>query len=264
MKHLKQCDFCKKKVYKIAGHGLCAACYYREKRNGTPDYVKVRKPCTVEGCERLSAAKGLCDIHYARMRKRGIDAITSDHYEKWGHSTQHPLQRSWQWIRRRKSQRVAKEWDDFWNFVRDVGEKPSPRHSLWRKDESKPYGPDNFYWRERKTDLVLSDKESRATYMRTYRVMEPRKFKDVALKKQYGISVDRYEAMLASQNGKCAICGNGEKMRIRGVGTALAVDHCHSTGKIRGLLCVSCNRALGLFKDDPAILRKAIAYLRRG
>ncbi len=75
------------------------------------------------------------------------------------------------------------------------------------------------------------------------------------LKYYYGISVEEYDALLARQNGKCAIC------REKPEGQTLCVDHCHATGKIRGLLCRSCNVGLGNFRDDPRLLRAAIAYL---
>lgn len=62
-------------------------------------------------------------------------------------------------------------------------------------------------------------------------------------------------ALLASQDGVCAICGTAP------AGQALALDHCHDTGKIRGLLCKHCNLGLGLFKDDTTLLTKAREYL---
>jgi hypothetical protein len=65
------------------------------------------------------------------------------------------------------------------------------------------------------------------------------------------------DAMLESQGGKCAICGATEGYNFP------AVDHCHSTGKIRGILCDRCNRGLGFFKDNVAILRAAADYLER-
>ena len=63
-----------------------------------------------------------------------------------------------------------------------------------------------------------------------------------------------YNAMWAAQDGKCAIC---RQPCIK----ALSVDHCHKTGRIRGLLCMRCNMALGLFKDDTAMMKRAIDYL---
>ena len=55
----------------------------------------------------------------------------------------------------------------------------------------------------------------------------------------------------------CEICGSVDD------GKRLAMDHCHDTGIVRGYLCMSCNTALGHFKDDAALLRKAVAYLER-
>ena len=83
------------------------------------------------------------------------------------------------------------------------------------------------------------------------------------LKRYYGITVEQYDEMLKSQNGVCAICGNVE-LSNRGNtlnALSLAVDHCHETGKIRGLLCMDCNQTLGKFNDDPARFEKAAEYL---
>jgi len=59
------------------------------------------------------------------------------------------------------------------------------------------------------------------------------------LRRKYGLEVADYEAMLAAQNGLCALCG-GPPGKYR-----MAVDHCHQTGRVRGLLCNGCNRSLG-------------------
>lgn len=82
------------------------------------------------------------------------------------------------------------------------------------------------------------------------------------LRRNYGISVDEYRAMLEHQKGRCALCdGEGFLMNPATHKVRLVVDHCHATGKVRGLLCHNCNRALGLFHDDTTALRKAIDYL---
>jgi hypothetical protein len=73
---------------------------------------------------------------------------------------------------------------------------------------------------------------------------------------RYGITLDDYQRMHARQQGECAICERHETS----VGP-LVVDHDHDSGKVRGLLCHSCNRGLGQFKDDPELLRAASAYL---
>lgn len=74
----------------------------------------------------------------------------------------------------------------------------------------------------------------------------------------YGISQQEYEALLAAQGARCAICGSPD---WPGKDNRPHVDHCHATGKIRGLLCGKCNAGLGNYDDDPARLRAAADYL---
>ena len=76
------------------------------------------------------------------------------------------------------------------------------------------------------------------------------------LKRRYGITLEQYEAMLESQNGKCAIC-KGDCL----TGRNLAVDHDHETGKVRGLLCSKCNQGLGQL-NNIELLQRAIDYLK--
>lgn len=80
------------------------------------------------------------------------------------------------------------------------------------------------------------------------------------LKTTYGISVERYNAMLAAQRGVCAVCGHPPTVDQIGR-KHLHVDHCHLSGEIRGLLCSACNTALGLLRDDPAVIVKLHNYL---
>lgn len=70
--------------------------------------------------------------------------------------------------------------------------------------------------------------------------------------RKYGLSHAEYEAMLAAQDGKCAICGEKGK---------LVVDHNHQTDAVRSLLCSPCNTAIGLFKEDTDRMKAAIQYL---
>ena len=72
------------------------------------------------------------------------------------------------------------------------------------------------------------------------------------------MTVEQFEQMFTDQGGRCAICGTDDFQ-----GKRPHVDHCHTTGVIRGLLCVRCNQGLGNFRDSPAQLRAAIAYLER-
>ena len=77
---------------------------------------------------------------------------------------------------------------------------------------------------------------------------------------RYGIEKGIYKEILIKQNHSCAICGSKDSgSTIDG----LHLDHCHSTGQIRGILCKNCNNALGMFFDDTKLLEKAIQYLNR-
>ncbi len=75
-----------------------------------------------------------------------------------------------------------------------------------------------------------------------------------AIKTKYDLSLEQYEQMLIDQNNQCYICNAEEK---------LVIDHCHESGKVRGLLCNHCNLVLGHAKDNPALLRLAANYLER-
>ena len=82
------------------------------------------------------------------------------------------------------------------------------------------------------------------------------------LKAKFGISVEEYSEILNNQEGVCAIC-KSDKPDVNGYRNNFPVDHCHKTGKIRGLLCDRCNRGLGFLRDDTEILKSAILYLEK-
>lgn len=83
--------------------------------------------------------------------------------------------------------------------------------------------------------------------------------RDRRFRLRYGMSRAIFEEMLAEQGHQCAICHTKDPGRLK----IFAVDHNHVTNAIRGLLCERCNRALGLFRDDPEVLRQGAAYLEQ-
>jgi hypothetical protein len=83
----------------------------------------------------------------------------------------------------------------------------------------------------------------------------PLELKNNSLKTKYKIDINEYNKLLIQQNNKCIICSKEVKN--------LVVDHCHSTLKVRGLLCNNCNTGLGMFEDNINNLQKAIEYLNR-
>jgi hypothetical protein len=83
--------------------------------------------------------------------------------------------------------------------------------------------------------------------------------RDVRLLHKYGLSLADYNQMLTAQAGLCGICG----IKPPDKDGVLAVDHCHETGKVRGLLCRDCNAGLGLFRNNVLILQHAVRYIRK-
>lgn len=111
-----------------------------------------------------------------------------------------------------------------------------------------------------------SHAEERRAYARKYRADHPHmkrirkqwvsdNSRRSHLKRQYGMIQKEYEEMLEKQNHKCSICATHIDNPC--------VDHDHKTGKVRGLLCRTCNSGLGHFKDNERILVSAAEYLRR-
>jgi hypothetical protein len=80
--------------------------------------------------------------------------------------------------------------------------------------------------------------------------------RDSHLKRTYGISMNDYNRMYVEQDRKCLLCKNPCSS-----GRNLSVDHCHKTGKVRGLLCINCNQGLGKFKDNIELMKSAILYI---
>lgn len=112
-------------------------------------------------------------------------------------------------------------------------------------------------------------KTCQADYIKKYKSRDPEKLKDIWRKasrryinydirrnktlKKYGLDINSYNKIYDDQNGKCKICSD----KIN-----LCVDHCHSTGKVRGLLCNFCNTGLGSFKNNELFLLNAIEYIK--
>lgn len=83
------------------------------------------------------------------------------------------------------------------------------------------------------------------------------------LKRVYGITYAQYQEMLVAQGGVCKIClGNNPRKSPRRILRPLFVDHCHTTNKVRGLLCNLCNNGLGAFKENTDAMLRAISYLK--
>lgn len=130
-------------------------------------------------------------------------------------------------------------------YTYDCKECRKIKDTKWRKDNPDKIKKKNSERKDERRDFYQSERgvsSSRRTH----------------LKMKYGIELETYEKMYQEQNQLCLICQQPEQ-RTRN--TFLAVDHCHETNVVRGLLCSHCNRALGLFRDSVKILQSAINYL---
>ncbi len=113
-------------------------------------------------------------------------------------------------------------------------------------------------WREKNPEKAnASARESQRRYRRAHPEESERKWRTSAYKK-FGITVDDYDKMFKAQNGVCKICELPQSGRFK----HLAVDHDHETGKVRGLLCMTCNRNLGYVERDNR-LRRILEYLKK-
>lgn len=219
--------------------------------------------CLVHGCKKSSVSKGLCDTHRKRKERHGH--VEQTRSGDWGAREKHPAYTAWCNLRRAHSKQLSPEWaTDFWAFVRDTPERPG-KSQAQRERPDEPWGPGNFYWKEPRTSVQY--REDRATYMREWQRQARAANRDYGrskdLKKNYGVDLEWYNAQLAKQNGLCAICDQEETAVIRGQRISLAVDHCHDTGTIRGLLCRACNNAIGGLRHDTGLLQRAIEYLQK-
>jgi hypothetical protein len=117
-----------------------------------------------------------------------------------------------------------------------------PKPCRWCSDAFEPTAPSELYCSDNCSEQALSD---------------------AYIHRAYGISLENYRDLYIEQDGKCYICSStGFKIEPNS-GTDLAIDHCHETGKVRGLLCHNCNRALGLLKDNLNYLNRAKEYLTK-
>jgi hypothetical protein len=129
---------------------------------------------------------------------------------------------------------------------------PAEKERLYRSTRREKYAAYQRAYYQR-------NKEKVSAYDRMRKVRDAEKIRARDIKKKYGMTPEVFDALHSSQQGACAICRNPLTTENRGT----VVDHCHDTGKVRGLLCQGCNRGIGLLKDDATVLASAIEYLTK-
>lgn len=133
-------------------------------------------------------------------------------------------------------------------------DKQREARRVWSSDNAERKRETDKLWKANNADRVrASQKRWRDTHP------------DRHIKVKFGLTTDQYESVLVKQGGLCAICQKPEKIIDPRTGSLrrLAVDHCHKTGTLRGLLCTSCNHGIGKLCDDSTIIRRAADYIDR-
>jgi hypothetical protein len=127
----------------------------------------------------------------------------------------------------------------------------------WRAANKAHIKASNAVWR-------AANKEHLRAYKQEWFAADRNRKRGYHLRYNYGLSIEAWETLLTSQNGRCAICQRlpSELKSGRAKRQRLHVDHDHEANKIRGLLCEDCNFGIGKFSEDPEWLERAAAYLR--
>lgn len=136
-------------------------------------------------------------------------------------------------------------------------EQYKTRSKKWREENPERYKAATTAWAEKNREKV---KATSAAWYRQNRDRASKTARANKLARMFNMTVEQFESMKQSQGGNCAICGTFTPVAGK---WNLHVDHCHSTGKVRGLLCHHCNVGLGAFKDSLELLNLAAGYLRR-
>jgi hypothetical protein len=221
----------------IMAGGLCQGCYWRKRRNGSVDRKRLPNApgskCGVEGCVRMSHARGLCSTHYQQQADRA--------------------RAMWRLMRNRHKGEFPPAWNSFEAFVEAVGAKPGEKYQLRRIRPEEPWSASNAVWREPvrvggKTGLTAN----MADYQRAYSYL-----------RKFGLREGDIARMRADQGDNCGVCSKPLEALHADTGKPIriCVDHDHLTNAVRGLLHDHCNKLLGHANDDIALLRGAIAYL---
>lgn len=148
-------------------------------------------------------------------------------------------------------------------FCKHDADKPTLRSNcrLCVSQAHKQYRKDNAETLNQKRRQHYKDNAAEIRKRARERKLSPRVklvSKNFHLRANYGITIDQYKEMQEKYNHRCAICGKHQDNEHR----YLAVDHCHATGEIRGLLCSMCNKGIGLLKDSTTICTNATRYLQ--
>lgn len=200
----------------------------------------VRGKCSVHGCPFPHKAQGYCASHYHAVRQRGVDPATLGPL-KTRDRTQYP------------------------SCQEPACDQPVKSKGMCAMHYARFLRHGHTMYRDRKKDPKICSSDGCDSWVYALGVCHLHWFRRRKYAEKYGVTPEQVDVMSVGQNHVCAICfkpetkldSSSQKLQ------PLAVDHCHTSGSVRGLLCSRCNRCLGLLGDDPQVLASAILYLAR-
>lgn len=229
----------------------CTKHYQRWQRNGKPEEVRLPEwsRCRMAGCLNKAHARGMCPKHYQRWRGRNSRTVRvpdaempAEHAWCVGCATVHP----WTAFPRRIRERNIKSSTCFL-CLKKPAEPPARRAKARLMAVA-----DGFRWCTR-----CEGPKPASEFTKTARQCKPCRLISNRIT-LYGIDERAIAELERVQAGRCAICGSWPAKT-----KTLALDHDHVTGRARSLLCDSCNKGIGFFRDSPLLLTEAAAYLTR-
>lgn len=204
-----------------------------------------RTLCAIEDCDRVAKTRGWCDRHYQRWSKNG-DPLAGGPYRTSRKPREDCSVEGC--ARPHESRGYCGTHYRRWRIHGDAGTADLL---------AKPYDPTLTEKQctgcgEVKPLSEYHRVSRRGQYVARCKPCRNDEIRAIQLRSRYGLSRQEYEAMVASQNGACAVCGSTHR---------LCVDHNHTTGAVRKILCDSCNVALGRVGEDPSRLRALADYI---
>jgi hypothetical protein len=195
---------------------------------------KLHDVCTMPDCGRPHKARGYCQTHYTQF-KRGISPVG-------------PIK--------------TRERDKPPECTEDGCAEPVKSKGLCKMHYQRLLRHGYTRYRDRKKPARICEIETCDNHLYAKDLCHAHYAKQRKWE-AFGVDANRYQEMLREQDGVCAICSQPERAPDGSSGKIkdMAIDHDHATGAVRGLLCSTCNRALGLFRDDKALLNAAVVYL---
>jgi hypothetical protein len=231
------CRDCGRDQRRIVGRGLCGGCYDRHWQAKTldqfPRLTRPPKPIPAEkACAICKVVQPLENFAQNNRRPDGRGSYCKPCAREKYHRP---------WVEQRRSVDRPTEGEQ---KCRKCGEVKPYSEFYWEADKGR------YRYRCKACHLVQSKRRWERTGGRNQRVN--------SLKHKFGLTEEQYFELLAEQGGGCAICGRTPEE----LGKTLPVDHCHTNGHVRGILCSPCNTGIGMFGDNVVRLQAAIEYLK--